>query len=75
MCLAIIKGYDIKARRYFSPSLNTLTHLNDGQMYQCPVSESLATRTLCLPLFTSLSSQDVNTVCQILVNFTRKFNS
>lgn len=63
---------NIQARRYFSPSLNTLTHLNDGQMYQCPVSESFATRTLCLPLYTDMLADDIATVCQVIIDFIKR---
>ena len=67
--LTALEKNNIQARRYFSPSLNTLTHLNDGQVYQCPVSESFATRTLCLPLYTAMSTDDVSTVCQVIRHF------
>ncbi|MFT6206158.1 MAG: dTDP-4-amino-4,6-dideoxygalactose transaminase [Colwellia sp.] len=57
----------IQARRYFSPSLNTLSHLNDGQEYQCPISESFATRTLCLPLYFDLTAGAIQTVCKVIL--------
>lgn len=57
---------DIQARRYFSPSLNTLAHLNEGKKYHCPVSENYATRVLCLPLFTDLSHCDIEYVCRTI---------
>ena len=63
-----LEDQNIQARRYFSPSLNTLKHLNEGQTYRCPVSESLAMRTLCLPLYTGMSSENVATVCQVILN-------
>jgi dTDP-4-amino-4,6-dideoxygalactose transaminase len=58
----------IQARRYFSPSLNTLMHLNDGQTYECPVSESFATRTLCLPFYVNLTSQNIHDICKVVIN-------
>ena len=67
--LNALEDNSIQARRYFSPSLNTLKHLNDGQTYECPVSESFATRTLCLPLYTGMLRDNIETVCQVIINF------
>ena len=58
--LSHLKQKNIHARRYFSPSLNTLNEF--GQRGNCLVSESLASRTLCLPLYASLLLGEVNTV-------------
>ncbi len=43
---------DIFPRRYFYPSLNTLPWLSGAEA--CPLSESLASRILCLPLYPDL---------------------
>jgi dTDP-4-amino-4,6-dideoxygalactose transaminase len=56
----------IMPRRYFYPSLNTLPYLPPGQR-PCPVSESMATRVLCLPLYVGLENNDVERICKILV--------
>jgi dTDP-4-amino-4,6-dideoxygalactose transaminase len=53
---------NITARRYFSPSLNLLAQYSKDGTDVCPVSESLASRTLCLPLYYDLSAEDVSTV-------------
>jgi len=42
---------DVFPRRYFSPSLNTMTYLSSNSM---PVSEDIASRILCLPLHKEL---------------------
>lgn len=72
-CSAVLDGLasqSIIARRYFSPSLNQLTKYSQQFVYSCPVSESLASRTLCLPLYYDLSAADVaaitNAVKQVL---------
>ena len=44
---------NIYPRRYFHPSVNTFNEIIDYQ--QCPISEGIATRILCLPLFWNLS--------------------
>lgn len=50
-----LKFNNIFARRYFYPSLNTLNFVN---YQECPNSEDLSKRILCLPLFSSLNYQD-----------------
>lgn len=56
----------INPRRYFYPSLNKLAYLNESEA--CPISESIAERILCLPLFHDLESRIQNKICQIIVN-------
>lgn len=53
----------IYPRRYFYPSLNTLPFVN---YTECPVSEDLASRILCLPLFYGMEEGDMNRICNIL---------
>jgi dTDP-4-amino-4,6-dideoxygalactose transaminase len=49
-----LNEHDINPRRYFYPSLNTLDFVNGSN---CPISESLASRILCLPLFVGLEKE------------------
>ena len=55
--LTVLAGRDILARRYFWPSLNTLPYLPRPRQ-SCPVSEDIAARVLCLPLFSGLTPED-----------------
>ena len=50
-------------RRYFYPSLNNLSYTK-GFKCNVPVSESIATRILCLPLYVGLKSQDVKRIAE-----------
>lgn len=50
-------------RRYFYPSLNTIPFVNDESM---PVSESIASKVLCLPLYSSLEKVTVNRIIQLI---------
>lgn len=50
-------------RRYFYPSLNTLDYV---QQINMPISESIASRVLCLPLYHNLSLNDVSRICKII---------
>ena len=54
---------DINPRRYFYPSLNTLDFLKGSS---CPISESLASRILCLPLFVGLNKKIQSQVVEII---------
>jgi dTDP-4-amino-4,6-dideoxygalactose transaminase len=54
----------IFTRRYFYPSLNNLPYVAE----QClPVSEDISHRVLCLPLYDSLSFEEVDMICRILL--------
>lgn len=50
-------------RRYFYPSLNTIDYVKGQSM---PVSESIAERILCLPLYLGLEKEDLSTICKII---------
>jgi dTDP-4-amino-4,6-dideoxygalactose transaminase len=58
-----LNAANIFPRRYFYPSLNNLPYLNAAGM---PVSDSIAARILCLPLFTGLTEADVRHICSII---------
>lgn len=53
----------IYPRRYFYPSLNTLPYI---QKTDCYLSESIADRILCLPLYHDLDVNDVNQITSII---------
>ena len=58
---------NIMPRRYFYPSLNTLKYLGSKSKQKCPVSESIAERVLCLPLYYDLGFNTVEKVCSVIV--------
>lgn len=53
----------IYPRRYFYPSLNTVEYIKWQSM---PVSEIIAARILCLPLYVGLSTEDLNRIVSIV---------
>lgn len=55
---------NIFPRRYFYPSLNTLPYLKSQQ--DCPVSEDIARRIICLPLYPDLEEKVVRQICEVL---------
>lgn len=53
----VLNEHQIIPRRYFYPSLNTINY-TEGQTM--PISESVASRILCLPLYVGLTENDLN---------------
>jgi dTDP-4-amino-4,6-dideoxygalactose transaminase len=55
---------EIFPRRYFSPSLSALDYIKPGNT---PVSDSIASRILCLPLYHDLSQEEQDMIARILL--------
>lgn len=64
----LLQAHDIFPRRYFHPSLNTLPFLHKNLQKPCPVSESLSQRVLALPLYVTLTRQEVNMISNCIKN-------
>ncbi|MCL1093805.1 DegT/DnrJ/EryC1/StrS family aminotransferase [Shewanella kaireitica] len=60
----VLNDNNVFPRRYFYPSLNTLTNIVDAQ--DTPVSEDIAKRILCLPLYTNLSDSDIDRISTLI---------
>lgn len=54
---------DIFPRRYFYPSLNTIDFVKGKTM---PISESIALRILCLPLYVGLENDELKQITEII---------
>ena len=54
----------IYPRRYFYPSINTFSRL--FPYTSCPESESLAPRSMCLPLYYTLLYEDIDRIVEII---------
>ena len=54
---------EIFPRRYFYPSLNKIEFVNGGDM---PVSQSIASRILCLPLYVGLEKKEIEYICNLI---------
>lgn len=63
---AALASEKIFARRYFYPSLNTLTDIVPYQAM--PISEDISKRILCLPLYKSLTMDDVDRIIDVVNN-------
>lgn len=61
-----LNSVDIYPRRYFYPSLNTIEYVNGLSM---PISESISSRILCLPLFLDLKEEDQLSIISIINSY------
>lgn len=64
---ARLKENDILPRRYFYPSLDTLSYLDSKQI--CKNSRNIASRILCLPIYPSLELNDVQRIVNLLESY------
>lgn len=55
---------NIYPRRYFYPSINEITYAPDGD---CPVSDSVSKRIMCLPLYFDLPTEAIERIEQIIL--------
>jgi dTDP-4-amino-4,6-dideoxygalactose transaminase len=62
--IAELEANGVNSRRYFYPSLNTLSIYKGDKM---SVSEDIASRVLCLPLYHSLSKEEIDFICRIIL--------
>ena len=61
---AALNAQNVYPRRYFYPSLNKLPYIRPAQ--SLPISEDIALRILCLPLYTGLMRSEIEMICQAL---------
>ncbi|WP_264525305.1 DegT/DnrJ/EryC1/StrS family aminotransferase [Flavobacterium sp. N502536] len=59
----VLNENEIFPRRYFYPSLNTIEYVNSAKM---PVSESVASRIMCLPLYVGLQLAELEKIISII---------
>ena len=57
---------DIFPRRYFYPSLDTLTYINPNQF--CKISRDISKKILCLPIYPDLHVKQQKKIIEILIN-------
>lgn len=66
-CFDNLKKEDIYARRYFYPSLSSiLPYMEPKSM---PITDEIANRVLCLPLYYDLTIEDVTRICTIIKKY------
>lgn len=62
---SMLEENKILARRYFYPSLNTLSYIKKPQ--SCPISEDISKRILCLPLYSDLKIEDAEKISRLII--------
>ncbi len=62
---AALKAQGVIARRYFYPSLNTLNYTDMPEM---PVSDSVSSRIMCLPLYFGVKKEDIRLIVRTIHN-------
>ena len=64
-CMQSLNAHEIYTRRYFYPSLSTsLPYVNNIHL---AVSDDIAKRVLCLPLYTDLTVEEIDLICRLLL--------
>jgi dTDP-4-amino-4,6-dideoxygalactose transaminase len=58
-----LNNLNIYPRRYFYPSLNTISFINGKVM---PISENISSRIMCLPLSHDFEEESLDIICDIL---------
>ena len=58
-----LNKYKIYPRRYFYPSLNTIEYATGASM---PISEAIASRIMCLPLYVGLKNADAMKIINLI---------
>jgi dTDP-4-amino-4,6-dideoxygalactose transaminase len=62
--LELLNRHHVFPRRYFYPSLSSLSYVKGA--CPTPVSDGIAPRVLCLPLYHSLSDEEVGMICRLI---------
>lgn len=55
---------DIHPRRYFYPALHTLSCFENN--HSLPIAEQIAENILCLPLYDTLSEDEIHQICRLI---------
>lgn len=62
-----LNQHNINPRRYFYPSLDTLDYVNETT--ECPISQDISKRILCIPLYPDLAMNDVELIVNIIKEY------
>ena len=63
-----LEKYQVFPRRYFYPSLDTLDYVSKNSV---PVTKSIASRILCLPMSYHYSHEELEMVCRVILRTLR----
>ena len=54
----------VNPRRYFYPSLSKLNYVDQQET---PVADAVSPRVLCLPLFYTITKEEIDLICRLLL--------
>ena len=60
----MLNAHWIYPRRYFYPTLNNLSYV---EKYATPYCDEVASKVLCLPMYHSLSVEEIDFICRLLL--------
>lgn len=63
-----LSNHGITARKYFSPLTSSFSCYKNFNAGDTPIAESVAKNVLCLPLYADLTEEDVNRICDVILN-------
>ncbi len=63
--IEILNKKNIFPRRYFYPSLDTLSYISNQQ---CEISNDIASRIICLPVYYELDELVIKQICELINN-------
>jgi dTDP-4-amino-4,6-dideoxygalactose transaminase len=62
--IGVLNQHHIHPRRYFYPSLSGLSYIKAS--FATPVSDNIACRVLCLPLYHTLTMEEIDMICRLI---------
>ena len=63
-----LRRYNIFARKYFYPLCTDYAFFKKDNNPQLPIATKISNRILCLPLYGELTQDEINKICEILLN-------
>lgn len=60
----MLSAHWIYARRYFYPGLNHLRYVNKTPL---PICDNISRRVMCLPIYHTITKEDIDFVCRLLL--------
>jgi dTDP-4-amino-4,6-dideoxygalactose transaminase len=71
-CIEKLNENEIYPRRYFYPSLTTSLPYVEGKNLE--ITDRIAKRVLCLPLYYDLQEEEINLICKLLIETQNNYN-